>query len=202
MKKLCFAIILFSTAAFAKFEAPHIPVENHRLCVDKVCSILKSYQCNDRDEILRISDACTRQIDLNCIDLSTSKLSSWEYNDPDELLKLVKSCHYVNSRSVRRMTSELAGYEMDDLNEVIRINDGAYLVDPRCYVSATKNLRSFHVDDVNEVRDISLMCQGTFKKRCFQKQCDSSWKCDDVSEVKDALRKCVDGPSPQDRRRL
>jgi hypothetical protein len=195
-------LISFALSTSAKFRAPHIPAENHRACIDKVCNTLRSYQCDSRDEILRISDACTRQLDLRCIDLSKSRLSTYEYNDPQEMLALVKSCQYVDSRTLSMMSSELARYEIDDLDEVTRFNDGAYLVQPKCYRSAVKYLRSYQRDDMNEVREIAQMCHGTFKRKCYEDICSSSYKCDDVSEVKSALRKCVDGPSPIDRRKL
>lgn len=201
MTKILFAIIL-SVTAFAQFQKPEINPQNQALCSEKLCDKI-GRACNDAYALSKVSDACTRQLDLNCLDVSFSKLSRFDQDELNEVTEVAISCHYVDSNAIHSASAFLSKFEQDDLDEVVSLNSNLWLATNQCVSEAMSRVSKFNKDDLDEVKYFSQNCTGTFNSYCFNKLCPAnSFSCDEADEVANALRNCVSGPSKQDRRRL
>lgn len=195
------AAIVYLTSTMAEFRAPQVPSHTQAICIAKLCQESKN-ECRSDYAKNRIADACTRQLSTDCVEVSKSLLSRFEQDDLDEMVQIARSCQYVYTGAQYLTMKNLSRFDRDDLNEVTYINSRLWLAQPSCIGSAISRLSRFDFDDLDDVRKITTQCTGTFDAACFERQCQSKWDCDDQDEVVDALRKCISGPSKQDRRRL
>lgn len=193
--------IVYLTSTMAQFRAPTIPSGMEMKCLNFVCEKNKNI-CSTAPALASISDACTRQLDLGCIGLSMKLVSSYEQDDLDEVLTIVRSCQYVSGKTHETAMKNVYRYDRDELNEILFINNRLWLVENSCLSSAISKLKRNDFDSLEDLKAITNQCTGTFNVACFEKECSNRYRCDDQEEVVGALRKCISGPSKQDRRRL
>lgn len=193
--------IVYLTSTMAQFRAPQIPNYTQSACVEKLCSG-NERECSSNYELRRIYDACTRQLDLGCINNSMRLLSRFDQNDHNELYAIARSCQYVTGNVQATVMANLSRYDRNDLNEVTSLNSQLWLVQNSCLNSALSRLSRRDFDSQEDIRRVMSQCVGTFNVACFENECDGHFACNDQNEVVNALRKCISGPSLQDRRRL
>lgn len=138
------------------------PVPDKKDCMDVVCKHVASYECNDADDLAKISNMCAKVYDSGCIENVCSKVASYECNDLDDMKKITNMCkNNFDGRCVDIICSKVASYECNDLDDMNKIGGICQQVyDADCINHVCNKLASYECNDLDDMKKIANYCKN------------------------------------------
>lgn len=92
-------------------------------CFRTACDSLRTFECDDQDEMDALRRACRGVWGGDCITQSKKFLRQFEYDDNDEMVQIVNSCRGLyDLQCVAYSCQRLGTFGCDDRDEIIRVN--------------------------------------------------------------------------------